>query len=178
MRPVAKYRMVPLALALALVCLGAAAQAQEIVRCGALPAAVAATRDAIAAAADAGDLAALAALADPDDFTYSFGGDSDPVAYWQSMLAEEGTDIAAMIVGVLDAGCTQEGDGTEGFFVWPAAAMLDYPDLGDDEIAALQTLYGGDLESWYIEGFDVGYYVGWRLYIAADGRWTAFVAGD
>lgn len=30
----------------------------------------------------------------------------------------------------------------------------------------------------YLEDSETGYYVGWRIVIEDDGRWTAFVAGD
>lgn len=155
-----------------------AAQAQEITRCEDLPEAVAAKRDAIVAAAATGDLEAVAALTDPNNFTYSFGDGEGALSYWQRMHDEEGVDPAALIVGVLGAGCAHYEEGGDAFYVWPAAALIDYPDLTQEEIDALQAVYDGDLESWYIEGFDVGYYLGWRLYIETDGRWSSFVAGD
>ena len=158
------------------------AAAEAIARCASLPPAVGAQRDAIAAAASSGDLEALAALADPTDFTYSVGdagdGSEGALAYWQWLEQDEGTDVVALILGLLDAGCAQYDEGSNSFFVWPSAALIDYPDLTADEIDALQTVYDGALESWYVEGFEIGYYIGWRLYIEPDGRWTAFVAGD
>ncbi|MDZ4736184.1 MAG: hypothetical protein SGJ07_07515 [Rhodospirillaceae bacterium] len=156
------------------------AQAQEITRCGELPAPVAEKRDAIAAAAEAGDLEALVALTDPTEFTYSFGdGDGDgALDYWQSMRDEEGVDPADLLTGLLAAGCAHYDEGGDSFYVWPAAALVDYIDLTPQEIEALQILYNGELVNWYVEGFAVGYYVGWRFYIEPHGRWTAFVAGD
>ena len=164
--------------AVAMTALGLQAQAQEITRCDALPEPVAAKRDAIAAAAATGDLEALAALTDPNQFTYSFGDGEGALSYWQRMRDEEGVDPAALMAGVLTAGCGYYEEGGDAFYVWPAAALIDYPDLTQEEIDALQAVYDGDLESWYVEGFDVGYYLGWRLYIEPDGRWSSFVAGD
>ncbi len=171
-------QIVCLVAAMSLAFLAQDAQAEEITRCDALPEPVAAKRDAIAAAAEAGDLEALAALTDPTHFTYSFGNGEGALSYWQRMRAEEGVDAAALIAGVLTAGCAQYDDGGNTLYFWPAAALIEYPDLTQEEIDALQALYEGALESWYVEGFEVGYYVGWRLYLEADGRWSSFVAGD
>jgi len=155
-----------------------AAAEDEAQRCGELPPAVAQTKAAIRDAAAARDYAALAKLADPATFTYSFGDGGDPVAYWTSVDGE-GTDIRATIAALLDMSCaTFPGDETGPYYEWPAAAEIPYAELTEDEVAALQKLYEGKLEDQYIEGPEVGYYVGWRLLITADGRWDAFVAGD
>jgi hypothetical protein len=70
-------------------------------------------------------------------------------------------------------------NGAEGeVFTWPSAADLPYQKLTKKEIAALQKLYQGQLADQYIEGPEVGYYVGWRLSINSDGTWSEFVAGD
>jgi hypothetical protein len=146
--------------------------------CGQLPPAVTATRDAIAAAAEAGDYDALAALADPATFTYSFGDGGDPAGYWRALVAE-GTDVAGLLVGLLAMNCvTFDISGDAAYYEWPPAAEIAYEFLTPEEIAALQALYDGRLEDWYLEGTADGYYVGWRLLITADGRWSAFVAGD
>jgi hypothetical protein len=69
--------------------------------------------------------------------------------------------------------------GEEGVsYGWPSAADLPYDELTAGEKAAFERLYDGRLEEQYLEGPQTGYYVGWRLYIDEDGRWTAFVAGD
>ncbi|MEX0807857.1 MAG: hypothetical protein WD044_03930 [Dongiaceae bacterium] len=172
-------RFVPaLLLAASLVGFLPGAQAQEVTRCGELPAPVAEKRYAIAAAAEAGDLEALAALTDPNEFTYSFGDGDGALEYWQGMRDEEGVDPAALLTGLIAAGCAHYDEGGDSFYVWPAAALIDYIDLTPEEIEALQTLYNGELVNWYAEGLAVGYYVGWRFYIESDGRWTGFVAGD
>jgi hypothetical protein len=150
----------------------------QAARCGELPAAVAATKQAIAAAAETGDFDALARLTDPETFTYSFGDGGDPAGHWKAMKAE-GTDAAAIMLKLFDMPCsvfTISGDAT--YYSWPSAAELPYADLTADEVAALQRLYDGKLEDWYLEGTATGYYVGWRLLITGDGKWNAFVAGD
>lgn len=156
----------------------ALAQDTDFERCGELPAAVAKTRDAIHAAAEKGDLPALGKLTDRERFTYSFGEEGgDPVAYWESLKAD-GTDVATTLVALLDMGCvTFEIEGDTTYYEWPAASEVAYEHLTEAEIAALKDLYG-DVEAQYVEGTAVGYYVGWRLLIAKDGRWDSFVAGD
>lgn len=166
-----------MALAGALWTSAAVAQDTDFERCGELPPAVARTRDAKAAAAE-GDLAALAKLADPARFTYSFGNGGDPADYWESLKAED-TDVAPIIVALLDMSCVTfeiEGDAT--YYEWPAAAEMAYEFLTGEEVAALDKLYAGKVEEQYIEGTESGYYVGWRLLITEDGRWETFVAGD
>lgn len=156
---------------------GIAMADDAVARCGELPEPVADKHRAILVAAGSGDLEALAALTD-SEFTYSFGDGEGALAYWQRLRDEEGVDAASLIVGLSDAGCTHYDEGGDQFYVWPAAGLIDYIDLTPDEIEALQTVYDGELVDWYVEGFAVGYYVGWRFYIEPDGRWTAFVAGD
>ena len=150
--------------------------AQEgVQRCGTLSPRVAATRDAILAAAD-GDLEGLVALADPAEFTSNYGGE-ETLAYWQ-YLEGEGQDIRETIKTLLALGCTVEPDDDKVYYTWPVAADLPYNDLTEDERAAVGALHGSDIESLYVEGPEIGYYVGWRLIIIADGRWLALVAGD
>jgi hypothetical protein len=156
----------------------APAAADEAERCGELPPAVAKTRTAILDAAAARDYAALAKLADPDEFDYSFGEEGgDPVVYWEAVDAE-GTDIRATIAAVLEMGCAVVAYEEMTEYVWPFAADASYAELSAAEKAALERLYPGHVEDQYIEGTAVGYYVGWRLFIGEDGRWTGFVAGD
>jgi hypothetical protein len=167
-----------MATALALSTSAAAAQDTDFERCGELPPAAAKTRDAIKTAASKGDLAALGKLTDPASFTYSFGDGGDPVSYWES-LRREGTDVATIIVALLDMSCvTFEVEGDATYYEWPAAAEMAYEFLTEEEVSALDRLYAGKLEDQYIEGTEVGYYAGWRLLITQDGTWDTFVAGD
>jgi hypothetical protein len=161
-------------------CLAAgSAAADDGERCGALPEAVRGKAAAIHAAAAKRDLAALKALTDPNEFSYSYGEEGgDPVAYWRA-LETDGTDISAVIVALLDMPCALMTYEDMEEFVWPAAAGIDYQNLSDEEKQQLSALYPGKDENfYYLEGPEVGYYVGWRLYIGADGQWTALVAGD
>ena len=157
---------------------GAAAAQDEPQRCGPLPPAVAKTRQAIHDAAAARDYGKIAKLVSAENFTFSFGDESDPVAYWK---AEDsgGTDIRAAMGALLDMPCVVvAGEDGQPFYEWPSAAEIPYDKLTKDEVAALRKLYGGDLEQYWVEGTATGYYVGWRLSIDKEGNWIDFVAGD
>lgn len=143
-------------------------------RCGILPPPVAETRDAILAAAEGG-LEDLAALTDPQ-FTSNYGGE-ETLVYWQ-YLEGEGQDIRETAKALLALGCTVDADDDTVFYTWPAAVDLPYTELTDAERKAIGALHGGDIESVYVEGSEVGYYAGWSLVITSDGRWFALVAGD
>lgn len=157
---------------------GTASAQDEAQRCGDLPPAVAKTSQAIHDAATARDYDALAKLAGAGEFTYSFGDPGgDPIAFWKSVDAE-GTDIRAIIAAVVEMGCAVAAYDEATEYVYPSAAEIAYAELTADEKAALEKLYPGEVEAQYIEGTEIGYYAGWRLYIDEDGRWTSFVAGD
>jgi len=150
---------------------------EEAERCSYLPSAVKEKHDALRAAAAANDIQTMAKLADDSEFIFSFGDDSDPAAYWRSLKAD-GIDIPQIVVALLDMPCAKltYDSGTE--FVWPSANEIPYGELMPDEIDSLQAIYNGKLEENYLDGTENGYYVGWRLFIAEDGRWTTLVAGD
>ena len=76
-----------------------------------------------------------------------------------------------MLIGLLARPALSEGEAAR-------CGALPYAALTVGEIAALQGLYDGKLDDWYLEGTETGYYVGWRLIITGDGKWNAFVAGD
>jgi hypothetical protein len=151
------------------------AQAETFERCPSqLPPAVAAKRVAILAAAKKNDFAALKSLASTVEFTFSFGGDEDPVAYWRA-LAKSGTDIGKILTAILGMNCVV-GEGPS--YVWPSATLIDWAKLTGDEQKALLALYGRKIDENWLEGRSKGYYVGWRISIEPDGSWSSFVAGD
>jgi len=162
-------------LALGLMMVAGTAQAQDAQRCPqTLPAPVTAKRDAIIAAAKAADFTALRKLM-AKEFIFSFGGDTDPIAYWRQ-LGKEGTDIPRFIAAVFAMGCAREPN--SGDFIFPVAAEIDWPKLTAAEKQAMQALYGSSIDDWYVEGREKGYYVGWRGVIEKSGAWRVFVAGD
>ncbi len=146
-------------------------------RCGDLPVAVAKTQAAIRAAATTRDLPALVALADRDASEYGFGDVEDLAAYW-TMLKGDGTDIPAIVAAVFAQPCVvyRAEEMTE--YAWPSAVDVPYAELSEAEKASMEALYDGHFRDQYLEGPDLGYYAGWRGFIAEDGRWTAFLAGD
>jgi hypothetical protein len=152
------------------------AQAQgEGERCPAqLPTAVAVKRAAILAAAQKKDLVALKNLASTVDFTFSYGGETDPVEFWKK-TPPGGIDAPRALTAVLTMSCVM-GEG--GSFVWPSAAMIDWGKLRPDEQNALVALYGKKIDQYWLEGRNKGYYVGWRVSIEPDGSWSSFVIGD
>jgi hypothetical protein len=151
--------------------------ADEARRCGELPAPVAATRERILAAARDGALERLAALADAKDFQTTKEDGTGPLSYWKG-LAADGIDAAKTIAGLLGLGCSVATVEGQPLFTWPAAVDLPYGKLTAGERKALAALNGGRLASVYVGGTQSGYYAGWQIEIAADGRWIAFTAGD
>lgn len=155
-----------------------------------LPDEVAELRDRIARHAVACDLAGLAALAG-EEFTYSFGGGEDPVAFWREREEDTSTDEPQPMEALrllLDAppGTETSGDGGAVYWTWPRLHVLDQ-DAPEDELdAAMEAvvatgLYTREhLESMYEL---VGGYTGYRVVIevaedSGEAGWTAFVAGD
>lgn len=152
------------------------AAAQQVKRCPAqLPAPVAAKRDAIIVAAKAKDWPTLQKLIGPGEFTFSFGDDSDAIAYWRD-LAKQGTDIPRYMASIFAMGCVVMAD--TGAYLFPTAGEIDWKNLTAPEKQAMEALYGKEIDQWYVEGRAKGYYVGWRGVIEKSGAWSAFVAGD
>jgi hypothetical protein len=132
----------------------------------ALPPPVAAKRAQLLAAARSGDEEAVAALADPDEFTYTFGGafPGGPAAYWRD-AAQRGQDPLEALVAVLELPPTL----ATGHYVWPFAYDKTADTLTDYErglLEPLETTFAGEA------------YLGWRAGIRPDGRFVFFVAGD
>ncbi len=151
------------------------AAAEDTQRCPAqLPPAVAAKRAAILAAAKARDFDALKKLASTVEFTFTYGDDEDPVAFWKE-LSKHGVDIPKMLTAILSMNCVVS-DGPS--YTWPSAAMIDWKKLQPDEQKALTALYGSKIDENWVEGRNKCYYVGWRVSIEPDGSWSSFVAGD
>jgi hypothetical protein len=139
----------------------------------ALPDPVTTTREAILAAARAADWEhQLRALIPEEGFTFSFGGERDPIAYWRKLESVGHVpvigDILPMVLGT-DPGPVRGG------YIWPAQAAEDPADWDQDDLAALRRIHADeDIRSFQ----EAGTYLGWRVEIARDGTWTAFVAGD
>lgn len=140
-----------------------------------LPGAVVDTRAAILEAAAACDVDRLAELASADQFTFTFGGATDPAAHWRD---GEDTGEAPLrhLVEVLDTEpATEQLDG-ETRYVWPAAhAAESWDAVTAEEREAVAEIYDDE----QLAMFDrAGAYLGHRVIIDADGEWTVFVRGD
>jgi hypothetical protein len=125
-------------------------------------------RVALLAAAVAGDWDAIGALLPTDgQFTSSFGGETDHIAFYRSLEQ----DLTSEIVALLEGPFAQNDD----FFIWPDLHVRVPFAIGDDERAESEARYGAEaLEQW--EG--AGAYLGWRIGITSTGDWRFFVAGD
>ena len=134
-----------------------------------LPAPVARTREAIFAAATACDFARLGELAGPT-LRYTFGEHEDAVAYWRAAEERGEKVLARMAEVLLRAPAEQAGLWTwPGFFLRPTAEWTAEDRAEAERLLADDELAGVD---------EMGQYLGYRIGIAADGRWQYFVAGD
>lgn len=143
----------------------------------AIPAAVLGTRQAILDAAQALDWEALRALIPEEGFTFSFGGDTDPIAYWKRLESQGHMpvigDILPMVLGTEPARMRNT-------YIWPAPAGKDPSEWTDKDEAILEQLASAGVLTER-EGRDYkefGYYYGWRVGIDRDGTWVFFVSGD
>jgi hypothetical protein len=138
----------------------------------ALPSPVARTRDAILAATQARDFEALRALIPEEGFTFSFGGDTDPIAYWRRLENRAHVpvigDILPMVLGTVPAR-------QQGTYIWPAPAAEDPADWDEGDLEVLRLLHSEEDIRLFQEA---GLYTGWRAGIDRDGTWVFFVSGD
>jgi hypothetical protein len=138
----------------------------------AIPARVADTREAILDAARSRDFGALRALIPDEGFTFSYGGETDPIRYWKRLESEGHVPVIGDILpGVLG---TEPGF-DRGVFVWPAQATEDPAEWDERDIEALTQIHAEeDVRSFQ----EAGLYLGWRVGIDRNGTWAFFVAGD
>lgn len=145
----------------------------------ALPPPVRATREAVIAAARTGDpeqLRALIERATPPTRVSSLDG-GDPVEVLRAESGdEEGREVLAILLDVLDAGWVRVDAGTaDERYVWPYFARYPLEALTPPQMVELfRILTAGDFEGMRAAGA----YGFFRVEIAADGRWAAFLAGE
>jgi hypothetical protein len=137
-----------------------------------VPGPVGRTRDAILDAAQAFDWEALRALIPEEGFTFSFGDDTDPIAYWQRLEDRAHVpvigDILPMVLGTIPAR-------QQGIYIWPAPAAEDPADWDEHDLEVLRQIHvEEDIRAFQ----EMGLYTGWRAGIEADGTWVFFVSGD
>lgn len=109
--------------------------------------------------------------------TFSFGGDTDPIAYWKESSGDgEGREILSILIEVLEAGFVRAQAGTpDEVFVWPYFAQVPIDKLTPPQEVELYKLVTAqdrrDMEEF-------GAYIFYRVGITPDGQWQFFVAGD
>jgi hypothetical protein len=141
---------------------------------GALPDPVAERRDDLMAAAATRNPEELRDLLPEGDFSFSFGAEGDPIAYWQERQAA-GEDVMGILRRILELPPTTAGEGADSIYVWPFAYDRTYSSLSSAELVALEAAIGGEAMDTYAQTDD---YYGYRVGIRADGRWVFFIAGD
>lgn len=144
-----------------------------------LPKAVQKTHATLLRAARNGNLAALSTIiADNGKIpAVAFDEVGDPVGHLRDLSGdEEGQEILAILLEVLEAGYTQNDPGTESeIYVWPYFANVRLDTLTPRQRVELFTLVtAGDYED--MKAF--GAYNFFRLGISPDGVWQYFIAGD
>lgn len=144
-----------------------------------LPQAVQQTHAALRSAARNGNLAALTAViaANGKVPVVAFDEVDDPVSYLRDLSGdEEGQEILAILLEVLEAGYAQIDAGTDAeIYVWPYFANIRLDTLTPQQRVELFTLVtAGDYED--MKAF--GAYNFFRLGISPDGVWQFFLAGD
>jgi hypothetical protein len=130
------------------------------------------------AIANSGDIAQLTPILETDQTNVSFGAPDDPTAHLRQESADkEGLEILAILADLLEApyAAMDGGDGNP-VYVWPYLAV--YESLSEltpgERVDAYQIMGYAAFEE--MKGLDAWYF--WRVYIGADGRLQAFVAGD
>ena len=136
-----------------------------------LPAKVAAVRSRIAKAAVACDYAALQRIAyAKDSFSFSFGNEKSPTAYWKQQEAR-GDRPLARLVKILGLPVTHNEAGA---FAWPSA-YTTHPTAKDWNALVRAGVYTRAAVTRMRPG---GVYYGYRTAITKTGDWQFFVAGD
>ncbi|HSJ83073.1 MAG TPA: hypothetical protein VLA91_04575 [Acidimicrobiia bacterium] len=138
-----------------------------------LPAPVAETRRAVAAAAIACDYPTLEALGGTNLNT-GFGGDGfRNIPLWEG----QGEGQLGTLIELFDTPfATQDFEDLPRYYVWPSAFVYNtWEEIPPADLEALRTIYTQE-ELDQIAGF--GSYAGWRIGITEDGQWQFFVAGD
>jgi hypothetical protein len=144
-----------------------------------LPEKVRATRERILEAARTGDFNKVVAVMQANELmpVFSFGGDKDPIAFWQSAYPDsQGIEALAILIEVLEMPFIHVDRGTpQEMYVWPYLYGIALEQLSPEQKVDLFKLVTG---ADYKEMQEFGAYVFYRVGIAPDGVWHFFVAGD
>jgi hypothetical protein len=135
-----------------------------------IPDGVVDTRQAILDAARTRDWEGLRTLIPESGFTFTFGGERDPIRYWKQ-ADRQGTPVLDILARVLDLPGTEYLD----TYIWPAAAEDIPSEWTDQDLAQVREIHTEEEIQGFLEN---DLYYGWRVIIDYDGDWLAFVAGD
>lgn len=145
----------------------------------ALPERVRAMRADILEAARSGDIEEMRPVLETNELmpTVSFGGASDPIAFWKETSGDKkGREILAILIEILEMPFVRLRKGTSNeMFVWPYLAELDLEKLTpEQEVDLYRLVKPAELKTMR----EFGGYIWYRLGIGPDGTWHFFVAGD
>jgi hypothetical protein len=142
-----------------------------------LPVPVARTRERILAAARNGDLQKLVALMSETMPTFSFSGETDPIAFWKATYPDSnGIEVLSILTTILETGFVRVEEGTQQeMYVWPYFVRMSLKALTPPQkVELFRIITGAD----YKDMTAFGAYAFYRLGIGSDGTWHFFVAGD
>jgi len=135
-----------------------------------LPSAVTRLRTSIVEAAVSCDYRRLDRIAQRNDLVATFDGDMVRPRAWGE-LEHDGLRVTRALVEVFALPSTR----TAGTVLWPSAAQWSSLDEGSPEDQrSIEAVDGGSgLYAWSADGE----YLGWRVTLTEDGRWTGFSLG-
>jgi hypothetical protein len=137
-----------------------------------IPAKVASVRARIAKAAVACNYQALQRIAyEKDSFSFSFGSEKSPAAYWKQQEAR-GDRPLARLVKILGLPVTRNEAGA---YAWPSA-YTEHPTAKDWNALVRAGVYARAAVDRMRKGGNM--YFGYRSAITKTGDWQFFVAGD
>ena len=144
-----------------------------------LPTPVRRLREQIIEAASTGDIEKLRPIieANGEPPEFSFNDIDDPLDYLKSLSGdEEGREILAVLIEVLEAGYVHVDAGTpDEAYIWPYFARYPVDKLTPPQIVELfKIVFGGDYEDMKTYGA----YISYRIALTPDGRWRFFLVGD
>ena len=146
-----------------------------------LPQAVRDTHAKVVAAAKSGSIENLRTLIGSGEnttqFTLGANEESDPLTFLKSLSGdEEGQEILAILLEILDAGYVHLDAGTpQELYVWPYFFAIPLEKLTPQQrVELFKIVTSGDVED--MKSF--GTYIFYRAGISPDGKWRFFLAGE
>lgn len=135
-----------------------------------LPPAVEEKIEAIKSAATTKNYQLLAKETSKENFIFSFGGETDPVEYWQSYVP----DIFTIIYNLFASDYSVKETNNGKLYTWPALSDYHPNEWTTDLLKNIHPDLITNLEDFQ----NYGGYIGYRLGITDKGEWTFLIAGD